>query len=253
MAQSRRPGRPGRDRRGRGSAVVRELRRLRRRTHAVRDAADRDATIAAALEAHGENGRRTVEMAARLPASDAALFTDPVWLAWVRAEPVPAMFASGLMGTPTIARRQSRVGGLRHLLHWLPGHRPSRLRRRHLRPEASHHTDKLVPGAELRIVGGLGHFSIVTKIVPALVDLLGLTLGAARRRLTSLSRSRRDGGVSPMRRTPRTGPLLPAHRWSNQASRITGPSGDLGASATADRRHLAAGSWAEFTPVGGLP
>jgi pimeloyl-ACP methyl ester carboxylesterase len=34
------------------------------------------------------------------------------------------------------------------------------------------HTAELVPTADLVIVDGLGHFSIVTKVVPAIRDLL---------------------------------------------------------------------------------
>lgn len=33
------------------------------------------------------------------------------------------------------------------------------------------HTARSVPGAQLHIVDGLGHFSIMDEIVPALVDL----------------------------------------------------------------------------------
>lgn len=39
-------------------------------------------------------------------------------------------------------------------------------------PRQARHTSELVPGAELRIVDGLGHFSIAREIVPALADLL---------------------------------------------------------------------------------
>jgi pimeloyl-ACP methyl ester carboxylesterase len=45
-------------------------------------------------------------------------------------------------------------------------------------PKQARHTAKLVPGAELCIVDGLGHFSIVKQTVPALVDLLAPTSGA---------------------------------------------------------------------------
>jgi pimeloyl-ACP methyl ester carboxylesterase len=34
------------------------------------------------------------------------------------------------------------------------------------------HTAELVPGAELVIVDDLGHFSILTKVVPTVVSLL---------------------------------------------------------------------------------
>jgi hypothetical protein len=35
----------------------------------------------------------------------------------------------------------------------------------------AHHTAGLVPGAELVIFDDLGHFSIVTKVVPAISNL----------------------------------------------------------------------------------
>ena len=46
-------------------------------------------------------------------------------------------------------------------------------------PQEARHTAELVPNAELRIVDGLGHLSIVTEIVPALVDLFGSRDGRA--------------------------------------------------------------------------
>ncbi len=147
--------------------------------HAVWDAPDRDAAIAAALEAHGENGSRMVEMAAQLPPSDAALFTDPSWLASMRAEAVPAMFAFGFEGyaddriadkpgwvdidVTTVSCPVIVLHGSEDVI---------------CDPRQARHTAELVPGAELRIVDGLGHFSIAKQIVPALVDLLASTSGA---------------------------------------------------------------------------
>jgi pimeloyl-ACP methyl ester carboxylesterase len=42
----------------------------------------------------------------------------------------------------------------------------------------AHHNKELLPHARLRIVEGLGHFSIGTEAVPALLDLLGLDAAA---------------------------------------------------------------------------
>jgi pimeloyl-ACP methyl ester carboxylesterase len=42
----------------------------------------------------------------------------------------------------------------------------------------AHHNHELLPHAELRIVEGLGHFSIGREAVPALLDLLGLDAAA---------------------------------------------------------------------------
>ena len=41
-------------------------------------------------------------------------------------------------------------------------------------PIHARHTAELVPHAELRIIEGLGHFSIEDRIVPTLTDLLAL-------------------------------------------------------------------------------
>lgn len=146
--------------------------------HAVWDAPDRAAAVAAALEAHGENGSRMVEMAAQLPLSDAALFADPAWLASMRAEAVPAMFAFGLEGYADDRIADKRgwvdfdVSTIRCPVIVLHGSEDVICD-----PRQAHHTAELVPGAELRIVNGLGHFSIANEVVPALVDLLGPASG----------------------------------------------------------------------------
>ena len=147
--------------------------------HAVWDAPDREAAIAAALEAHGENGSRMVEMAAQLPPSDAALFADPSWLGSMRAEAVPAMFAFGFEGyaDDRIADKAGwvdfDVSAITCPVIVLHGSEDVICD-----PRQARHTSELVPGAELRIVDGLGHFSIAKQIVPALVDLLGPKCGA---------------------------------------------------------------------------
>jgi pimeloyl-ACP methyl ester carboxylesterase len=141
--------------------------------HAVWNAPDRDSALAASLEAHGENGSRMVEMASQLAPSDAAMFADPAWLASMRADAVPAMFAHGFQGyaDDRIADKPgwvtfdaSAVACPVIVLHGADD--------RIVDPRQARHTADIVPDAELRIVDGLGHFSIMPEIVPALVDLL---------------------------------------------------------------------------------
>lgn len=36
----------------------------------------------------------------------------------------------------------------------------------------AHHTAQIVPGAKLRVFGPLGHFSIMSEVIPALLELL---------------------------------------------------------------------------------
>jgi pimeloyl-ACP methyl ester carboxylesterase len=68
-------------------------------THAVWEAPDRAAAIAAAIDAHGEGGSkmRGAGMAAALAATDAELFSSPAWMAEAPAA-FRAMFAQGLEG-----------------------------------------------------------------------------------------------------------------------------------------------------------
>jgi pimeloyl-ACP methyl ester carboxylesterase len=40
------------------------------------------------------------------------------------------------------------------------------------RPVQAEHTAREVPGAELRLVEGAGHFSVVEHVVPVLLDLV---------------------------------------------------------------------------------
>src|SRR4051812_8299614 len=141
--------------------------------HAVWEAPDRDAAIAAATEAHGENGSRMVEMASQLPPSDAALFADPAWLAAMRAEAVPAMFAWGFEGyaDDRIADKAGWVDfdaqSITCPVTVLQGSADIIVD-----PIQARHTVDLVPRAELRLVEGLGHFSILPEVVPTLVAML---------------------------------------------------------------------------------
>ena len=83
----------------------------RAHTHAVWDAPDRAAALAAAIDAHGEDGSkmRGDGMAAGLAPSDLELFRDPGWMREATAA-FRAMFAQGLEGL-TDDRLADRPGG----------------------------------------------------------------------------------------------------------------------------------------------
>jgi pimeloyl-ACP methyl ester carboxylesterase len=143
-------------------------------THAVWEAPDRPAALAAAVDAHGENGSkmRGGGTAPALAPSDLALFRDPEWMRGVMAE-FPAMFAHGLEGY-TDDRLADGPGwvsfdvtSIQCPVAVLHGGSDRMVDVIHAR-----HTAELVPGAELAIFDDLGHFSIVTKVVPTLISLL---------------------------------------------------------------------------------
>jgi pimeloyl-ACP methyl ester carboxylesterase len=142
---------------------------------AVWDAADRDAAIAAEVEAHGEDGSRTLEPTAggpHLAPSDLAMLADPEWFGDLLAE-APAMFAWGLQGYAD-DRIADGVGWVTFdaglvdcpvlVVH---GGDDIIVSVAH-----AEHTTRLVPGAMLRILPGLGHFSVVSEVPRAVTDLL---------------------------------------------------------------------------------
>lgn len=142
--------------------------------HAVWNAPDRAAAIEAARGAQGEDGSRMVEMASQLAPSDAALLTDPAWLSLMRAELVPAMFAYGFEGyaDDRIADGPGwttfDVASVICPVIVLHGAEDAIVD-----PMQARHTVDSVPGAQLRIVEGLAHFSVMKEIVATLVDLFG--------------------------------------------------------------------------------
>ena len=143
---------------------------------AVWDAPDRDAAIAAAVASHGLDGSKIMESAEPgtppLPASDLAMLVGhPFGQAWM-AE-VPIMFAQGLDGyaddriadgpgwvsfdVATITSPVVVLHGAADVI---------------CQPVHARHTAAIVPGAELRLVPDLGHFSIFDEVVPTLADSL---------------------------------------------------------------------------------
>jgi pimeloyl-ACP methyl ester carboxylesterase len=147
--------------------------------HAVSvwDAPDRDAALAAAEASHGLDGSKIMTSADRdgppLAESDLAmLMGHPFGQAWTEA--VPVMFAQGVDGyaDDRIADGPGwdsfDVGAIACPVIVLHGAADVICDPIHAR-----HTTDLVPGAQLRLVPGLGHFSIFDEIVPTLADVLG--------------------------------------------------------------------------------
>jgi pimeloyl-ACP methyl ester carboxylesterase len=141
---------------------------------AVWEAPDREAAVAAALAAHGEQGSEMLHggMNAALADSDAVLFRDPAWMAQAMAA-FPAMFAHGLEGYADDRRADGGgwvdfdVSVITCPVTVLHGGADKVCDVRN-----AHHTAELVPGAQLDIYEDLGHFSILTKVIPTITALL---------------------------------------------------------------------------------
>ena len=142
--------------------------------HAVWDAPDRTAALAAAVDAHGENGSKLVGggMDEALAPSDLALFQDPVWMQQAMAA-FPSMFTHGLEGY-TDDRLADRggwvgfdVGAIQCPVTVLHGGSDRMVDVVHAR-----HTAEIVPNSEMLVFDDLGHFSIEREVVPAIGELL---------------------------------------------------------------------------------
>lgn len=142
--------------------------------HAVWDAPDRVSALAAAVDAHGEDGSKLKGggMSEALAPSDAALFRDPVWNREAMAA-FPAMFTHGLEGytddrladgggwvtfdvttiTCPVTVLHGEMDKMCHVVN-------------------ARHTAEIVPNARLVLHSDLGHFSITTKLIPTISDLL---------------------------------------------------------------------------------
>jgi pimeloyl-ACP methyl ester carboxylesterase len=142
--------------------------------HAVWDAPDRDAALAAAVDAHGINGNKMLDggMSGALAPSDVALFRDAAWMRYAMAS-FPAMFAHGLEGYTDDRLADGRgwtdfdVSTITCPVTVLHGDMD-----RVCDIVNAHHTAKIVPHARLVVCAGLGHFSIVTKVIPTIRDLV---------------------------------------------------------------------------------
>jgi pimeloyl-ACP methyl ester carboxylesterase len=142
--------------------------------HTVWDAPDRASALTAAIDAHGEGGGKMKGggMSEVLAPSDAALFRDPDWMQKSMAI-FPEMFAQGLEGytddrladgggwvTFDVAAIACPVlvlhGGMDRMCDVVN----------------AVHTTEIVPNAQLVLYEDLGHFSIETKLVSTIGDLL---------------------------------------------------------------------------------
>ena len=148
-------------------------------THALWDAPDRATALQAAVEAHGDDGSKLLVAASdadadgpTLAPSDLGSLTNPDWLAGLMAS-VPAMFAFGNEGyTDDRLADGPGWGSFDVTAITCPVivvHGESDII---VAPSHARHTAELVPGAELRIFDGLGHFSAVGEVLPAVADIL---------------------------------------------------------------------------------
>jgi pimeloyl-ACP methyl ester carboxylesterase len=144
-------------------------------TTGIWDAADRDAAVAYAIEAVGEDGAKMFTPpegeTLPLPPADLALFTDPEWLAGF-AEAGAAMFAQGVAGYVDDRRADGPgwgsfdVGAVQAPTIVLHGRDDSIVD-----VAQASHTASLVPGAHLKVVDGEGHLSIALKLPETLGEL----------------------------------------------------------------------------------
>jgi pimeloyl-ACP methyl ester carboxylesterase len=143
-------------------------------TAGIWKAKDRAAAIRIATDQFGADGTKMMtELNAGppLPASDLAVFSDPAALAGFAAA-FPVMFAHGPQGyaDDRIADGPGwgsfDVAALRCPVIVLHGGSDTIVPVAH-----AHHTAEIVPGAKLRVIEELGHFSIVGAVIAALADL----------------------------------------------------------------------------------
>jgi pimeloyl-ACP methyl ester carboxylesterase len=142
--------------------------------HAVWDAPDRAAAVAAAVDAHGENGSKMLGggMDDALSPTDLAMFRDPEWMREAMAA-FPSMFTHGLEGYTDDRLADGPgwitfdVGSIQCPVTVLHGGEDRMVDVIHAR-----HTAEIVPNAELVVFDDLGHFSIEREVVPAIVQLL---------------------------------------------------------------------------------
>ena len=141
---------------------------------AVWDAPDRDSAIAAATDAHGENGSKLIGagIAPALAPLDRQLFADPAWMG-PTMDGFPQMFTFGLEGyaDDRIADGPGwidfDVARIRSPVIVLQGTEDKMVDVIH-----AQHTAAIVPGAELVLLDGHGHFSIEAHVIPSLSRLL---------------------------------------------------------------------------------
>ena len=142
-------------------------------THAVWDAPDRAGALTAAVEAFGEDGSKMLQIGeAPLAVSDLAMFRDREWTAAMMTA-MPAMFTHGVEGYADDRLADGPgwvtfdVGLIAAPVIVLHGGSDIIVAAAH-----AHHTAAIVPTAELRVVPELGHFSIISELLPAILRVL---------------------------------------------------------------------------------
>jgi pimeloyl-ACP methyl ester carboxylesterase len=146
----------------------------RAHAHAVWDAPDRDTAIAAAVDAHGQNGSKMLNggMSPALVELDRQLFADPAWMR-PAMDGFPQMFTFGLEGYADDRIADGAgwvdfdVAKIRCAVTVLHGTHDKMVDIIH--PQ---HTAAIVPGAELVLLDEHGHFSIEALVIPELARLL---------------------------------------------------------------------------------
>jgi pimeloyl-ACP methyl ester carboxylesterase len=142
--------------------------------HAVWNAPNRDAAIAAAVDAHGENGSKMLDggLDAALADSDRRLFADRSWMTSAMAG-FDQMFTFGLEGYADDRIADSGgwtdfdVDRVRCPVVVLHGTEDGMVDPIHAR-----HTANMIPGAELVLLDGHGHFSIEAFVIAELVRIV---------------------------------------------------------------------------------
>ena len=137
-------------------------------------APDRNAAIALVTETFGADGSKMFSSAAApstLPPADQALLSDPAFMSGM-LKAFPEMFANGVQAYVDDRLADGPgwgsfdVNRVRCPVTVLHGERDS------IVPVAqAHHTAAIVPGAKLRVVPELGHFSILGKVLEEIAAL----------------------------------------------------------------------------------
>jgi pimeloyl-ACP methyl ester carboxylesterase len=149
-------------------------------------APDRDAALEVARDFWGDDGLKLAtqgpgpdgEGSPELAPADAALFTDPEFVRGVLLG-LQQSFAFGVQGyTDDRIADGAGWGELDLTAVTCPVTIVHGSDDRLVDVSVARHNHELLPHAHLRIVDGLGHFSIGREVVPALLDLLGLDAAA---------------------------------------------------------------------------
>lgn len=143
------------------------------------DAPDRATALEIARDFWGDDGLRPATTGAgTLAPADAALFTDPEFVRGVLLG-LQQSFAFGVEGyTDDRIADGAGWGELDLSAVTCPVTIVHGTEDRLVDVRVARHNKELLPHAELRIVDGLGHFSIARELLPALVDLLDLSPAA---------------------------------------------------------------------------